>query len=981
MPWNPDRSRSPRPLAVSSAVLVLASLGILGLAEGADDWPMWRHDPGRTGASPLAMPEDLDLLWVRNLDPLAPAWRNPRLGFDHAVEPVAAGDLIFVGSNRDDSVSAFDAATGELRWRTFAGGPVRFAPAIYRDRLFVASDDGFLYALRQDDGRTLWKYRAAPSMRRVLGNGRLISAWPVRGGPVVAGDTVYFAAGVWSFEGVFVAALDAETGEPRWINDRTGYVYGAHPHGAEAFGGLTPQGYLVVSGDELIVPCGTAYPARFDRATGALIEFALPRQARYPGGWFAALDPETERAIRHGELAFDSEINSERHEDNLRTGEGAPGLRRKITLAGREVSFDAGLPGVEGEIGSVIAAGSRIFATTKDGRLWALGAREKDRAARKYAAPGDRSSSTVSGPTLDADLGSALERAAPAHGYALVLESEGENDTGIIERLLATTELHIVVASASRERVETLRESHADRGLHGTRIAFITSDERDGTKARMPDVPRWMWSLIVVDPRISLEGAYELLRPWGGRLLARANDSDLERFRDKHAGAEIERRGEKLAIVRRGALRGASNYLGGFEESRDELVRAPLGVLWYDDETGHFKRSPQPIFIDGVMVSRPKIWEVGADQRERGFDYELAPRVFTDMYTGRRLDPDDAAVAAALSRLGPEKEEKTPVQYRPESQKDAWNPAPPQPGERVNPLTGKREPRVFPKSYGCDGGIDYGYVFTMRSGTAAFYDLRSESGTIHLSGPRSGCTNSIIPAGGLLNVPYFYEGCTCSYPLPSALALFAMPPEHEQWSAWGASEPGPIERTGINFGAPGDRIDPNGTLWLEWPPIGGPSPAIRLKTDPDAPETFYRHSIRTRGGDGWPWVIGSGVRGVRKVELTGLRPSTYRVRLFFAEPGRIATGERVFDVLVNGKEIARALDPAAESKTNAIPFTVRPGIFREATTSEPTDAITVELVPRKGETILCGLEIIATDLEAGKVPAYAARSAEAPSEP
>jgi outer membrane protein assembly factor BamB len=51
-----------------------------------------------------------------------------------------------------------------------------------------------------------------PSERKLLGNGRLISTWPVRGGPVVADGRVYFAAGVWPFEGVFVYALDAETG-------------------------------------------------------------------------------------------------------------------------------------------------------------------------------------------------------------------------------------------------------------------------------------------------------------------------------------------------------------------------------------------------------------------------------------------------------------------------------------------------------------------------------------------------------------------------------------------------------------------------------------------------------------------------------------------------------------------------------------------------------------------------------------------------
>jgi len=85
-------------------------------------------------------------------------------------------------------------------------------------------------------------------------------------------------------------------------------------------------------------------------------------------------------------------------------------------------------------------------------------------------------------------------------------------------------------------------------------------------------------------------------------------------------------------------------------------------------------------------------------------------------------------------------------------------------------MTGQKEPRVIPKTYGCDGGVDYGMFYTLRAGTAAFYDKTLESGTVFISGPRSGCTNSIIPSGGLLNVPYFYEGCTCSYPLPTALS-------------------------------------------------------------------------------------------------------------------------------------------------------------------------------------------------------------------
>ena len=72
---------------------------------------------------------------------------------------------------------------------------------------------------------------------------------------------------------------------------------------------MAPQGYLVVNGEELVVPCSTAYPARLNRNTGELIEFQLPSPGRFPGGWFAALDPKTARDIRRGRLTFDDVVD------------------------------------------------------------------------------------------------------------------------------------------------------------------------------------------------------------------------------------------------------------------------------------------------------------------------------------------------------------------------------------------------------------------------------------------------------------------------------------------------------------------------------------------------------------------------------------------------------------------------------------------------------------------------------------------------
>ena len=101
-----------------------------------------------------------------------------------------------------------------------ADGPIRHAPITSGGRTYVGSDDGYLYCLDTSSAKVLWKFRGGPTNRKVLGAGRLISAWPVSGAPVVHEGRVYFAAGIWPVMGVFVYALDAERGRVIWVNDR-----------------------------------------------------------------------------------------------------------------------------------------------------------------------------------------------------------------------------------------------------------------------------------------------------------------------------------------------------------------------------------------------------------------------------------------------------------------------------------------------------------------------------------------------------------------------------------------------------------------------------------------------------------------------------------------------------------------------------------------------------------------------------------------
>ena len=72
--------------------------------------------------------------------------------------------LLIVASMTDDSLTAYDLATGVVRWQFFAGGPIRFAPAAAAGRVYCGSDDGYLYCLTARYGKLLWRVRGGPAV-------------------------------------------------------------------------------------------------------------------------------------------------------------------------------------------------------------------------------------------------------------------------------------------------------------------------------------------------------------------------------------------------------------------------------------------------------------------------------------------------------------------------------------------------------------------------------------------------------------------------------------------------------------------------------------------------------------------------------------------------------------------------------------------------------------------------------------------------
>ena len=237
--------------------LSIVGLCVLGVSQvEAKDWPMWRYDSGHTSSSDHSLPEQLQLQWSRQYTPRDQAWDDPLnedlMQYDRIFEPVVKDGRMFIGFNDADKVVAIDVDSGRELWTYNTDGPVRFPGAVWRDVVFFSCDDGYLYCLDAEDGKLRWRFRGGPSERKVIGNNRIISAWPARGAPVVDDDYVYFAASIWPFMGTFIYALDAESGDVVWINDGTSAQYIKQPHSAPSFAGVAPQGVLTMEFPHLL---------------------------------------------------------------------------------------------------------------------------------------------------------------------------------------------------------------------------------------------------------------------------------------------------------------------------------------------------------------------------------------------------------------------------------------------------------------------------------------------------------------------------------------------------------------------------------------------------------------------------------------------------------------------------------------------------------------------------------------------------------
>jgi outer membrane protein assembly factor BamB len=1189
------------------AVALLLTAPMVGRAA---DWPMWRCGPERGAATAEELPARLHLQWVRELPVLRPAWEgDPKKPFfDNAYHPIAVGELLIVGSSRNDSVTAYDAATGARKWRFYADGPVRFAPAAWKGRLFVASDDGHLYCLEASTGKLLWKFRGGPSGRRVLGNERLISSWPVRGGPAVAGGRVYFAAGIWPFMGVFVYALDAESGKVLWRNDSSGFYF---QQGKKRFsGGSAPQGYLAVSGDRLVVPNNRIGPAVFEIKTG---KFLLARGSYSGGNWSVAatagcyfsgryaarLDSFARLYMKNGRPFYPSglpiftgetlyasdgrkitayDLKRTRFIEGKKRGvatleaptswtfahRGHPWLKagRRLYVTQRKslvaVDIPAGGGGgkvswqtpVEGTVGSMLAAGGRLFVVTLEGRIRCFGGAKV--AVRKYPREGKVSRTA---PGAGGRAAGMLKTAGVSDGYCVVL---GVGDGKLVEELARREKLYVIAVDLDAKKVDALRRRLDAAGLYGTRATVHVADP-----ARF-ELPPYLANLIVsgdIKNKTSVEKIFRALRPYGGTAcLPAAAKSKLAAWvrEAKAAGVEVKIAGGYALMVRAGGPAGAAEWThqwgsaGNTMASNDSLVRAPLGVLWFGGPSSmkvidRHHMPPSPPVVRGRMFLQTRdafcavdiytgrvLWEAslpgvggryagglyGASARLAGCNYAATFDVLYVVHEGKllKLDPASGEKTGEFKPPGGEAGEKfwavrtwkdllittlDPLSFGPKPTRKVksplgfWNQScsrrlagldrksgkllwsrkaengfrhtavavgggkvfgidmhPPATGRKGTPkllvlnartgkvlwsktenvygtwlgysekhdvliqsqgfggayykaeaagriiayrgkdgsvlwdqkigggppvisgdwiitggahhlLTGK--PRLFRNPLtGREGRWSYAgktncgftlasrHLLTFRSSSAGYFDLKGNSGFGKLDGIRSGCTNSLIPAGGVLSAPNFAIGCACPYPMHTAAAFVHMP-ENEMWTKLpGTTWLNNITHLAVNLGAPGDRRAPDGTVWLA-PRLRTHSADVKVKVEPVTAERFCLHTSRLEG-KGLKWVAASGLKGVTALVFPRLRANAaYAVRLHFSEPDDLKPGARVFSVALQGKTVLTNFDVIKAASGPRRPLVKEfKGVRIDA-----KGTLRVEFKASKGTPVICGVEITA----------------------
>jgi outer membrane protein assembly factor BamB len=625
------------------------------------DWPAWRYDHNRSASTPEQLADKLYLQWKVKYSARIPVWDDPLnqnlMQFDRIFEPIVAGNKIFLGFNDQDKVIALDINTGRELWHYYADGPVRLPLTANKGKLYFTSDDGFCYCLNGCDGSLIWKLSLAPAPNKLLGNKRLISMWPARGGIVIKDDIIYTSASIFPLMGIFIYAINAETGEVIWKNEGSGSNYILQPHRSPAFAYVAPQGNFTISGNKLLVAGGRSVPAAFDLKTGEELYYKLSESGKTGGAFTCANDKVFFNHHRERlTYMYDSETG-----DRIKTVSGEypvidgdtiyfPGVEISASLltdsnklkslwkSGFSASNDliksgsclyaadsSGISAIEitdenpvlkwripldQNIERLLASNGKLIAVSDEGEILVFGETPVTEIAytKNYESVPDNKSSLAS------DI---IGTTGVLSGYGVVF---GANNIDLLKNLISNTTLTLIAFDKDVSRILCLREYFDRLGIKADRLSFLHYD------GSFPLLPQYFSSLTIINDLSYineydadvLKKVYESTRPYDGKIWIRTSNrqrkllastlDSIELF-----GAEQSKEKGSLVISRTGALDGAAEWTHNYGDisntikSNDTRVKAPLGVLWFGgnsnlDVLPRHGHGPGEQVIDGHLI-------------------------------------------------------------------------------------------------------------------------------------------------------------------------------------------------------------------------------------------------------------------------------------------------------------------------------------------------------------------------------------------
>ncbi len=625
------------------------------------DWTTWRYDHNRSASTPEQLADKLYLQWQVKYSPRIPVWDDPLnqnlMQFDRVFEPIVADNKIFLGFNDQDKVVALDINSGKELWHYYADGPVRFPLTSFNRNVYFISDDGNIYCLNADNGSLVWKILLAPAENKLLGNKRLISMWPARGGIVLKDNIIYTSASIFPMMGTFIYAINATNGEIIWKNEGSGSNYILQPHRSPAFAYVAPQGNFTISGDKLLVAGGRTVPAAYNLKTGEELYYQLAASGKTGGAFTCSNDKVFFNHYRERMTwMFDSKTGNKLTEN---AGEYPVIDGNTVYFSGKDVSSSVlnddnklesawkvkvsakndlikagnilyaadsiGITAVKinsdnpeviwsvktkSPVERLIASNGKLIAVSGDGTIMVYGNAPSE---GKLLSINAELPVKISSPKAD----EIIKTTGITDGYAVIW---GTDDIELLKSLALTTSLNITAFDQDPARVIYLRNYFDRLGITASRLSFLSCGEKT------PMLPKYLSSLTIIDNikylqdnNIAiLDGIYESARPYGGKIWINVKGNKQKKLLSALGklnlyGIDLKGGKSSAIISRTGSLEGSSDWTHNYGnisntiKSDDDIVKAPLGILWFGgnsnlDVLPRHGHGPSEQVIDGRLI-------------------------------------------------------------------------------------------------------------------------------------------------------------------------------------------------------------------------------------------------------------------------------------------------------------------------------------------------------------------------------------------